>query len=87
MMIEYLETLLRAMRPAFTRRATFVWFVVVFAGFVARHDTYGVTSIVRALALEPEVIVLDEHPVTVKSDGASRPGALDQLSVPDGSLE
>jgi hypothetical protein len=53
MMIEYLETLLRAMRPAFTRRATFVWFVVVFAGFVARHDTYGVTSIVRALALEP----------------------------------
>lgn len=52
-MIEYLEILLRAMRPAFSRRATFLWFVVVFAGFVTRADSYGVTSIVRALWLAP----------------------------------
>lgn len=52
-MIRYLETLLGAMRPAFSRRASFMWFVVVFAGFVARNDDYGVTSIVRALALAP----------------------------------
>jgi hypothetical protein len=53
MMIEYLETLLLALRPAFSRRATFVWFVIAFAGFVARNDRYGVSSIVRALALAP----------------------------------
>lgn len=52
-MIIYLETFLQAMRPAFSRPATFGWFVVVFAGFVTRNDSYGVTSIVRALALAP----------------------------------
>lgn len=52
-MVEYLEGLLRAMGPAFSRRATFAWFVVVFAGFVTRTDSYGVTSIVRALWLAP----------------------------------
>lgn len=52
-MIKYLENLLRAMRPAFSRKATFVWFVLVFAGFVTRTDTYGVSSIIRALWLGP----------------------------------
>ena len=52
-MMEYLEALLRALRPAFTRQATFVWFVVAFAGVVTRHDVYGVSSIVRALSLAP----------------------------------
>ncbi len=52
-MAKYLEEILRAMRPAFSRPATFVWFVVVFAGFVSRTDSYGVSSIVRALWLAP----------------------------------
>ncbi len=52
-MIQYLQNLLKAMRPAFSRQATFAWFVVVFAGFVARNDTFGVSSIVRALYLAP----------------------------------
>lgn len=52
-MIEYLEDLLRFMRPAFSRKATFFWFVVAFAGFATRNDTYGVSSIVRALMLSP----------------------------------
>jgi hypothetical protein len=42
------------MRPAFTREATFSWFVCVFAGMILRTDDLGVTSIVRALALSPE---------------------------------
>ena len=46
-MIEYLQNLLEAMRPAFSRRAAFVWFVVAFAGFVARSDTFGVRSCAR----------------------------------------
>ena len=52
-MMPYLENLLRWLRPAFSRRATFVWFVLVFAGFLTRTDTFGVSSIVRALWLTP----------------------------------
>ena len=52
-MMSYLEAQLRALRPAFTRQATFVWFVVAFAGVVTRNDVYGVSSIVRALSLAP----------------------------------
>jgi len=52
-MMGYLEGLLRALRPAFTREATFVWFVVAFAGVVTRQEVYGVSSIVRALGLAP----------------------------------
>ena len=52
-MMGYLDGLLRALRPAFTRQATFAWFVVAFAGVVTRQDVYGVSSIVRALSLAP----------------------------------
>ena len=53
-MLEELKRFLTFMRPAFSRRATFGWFVVVFIGFILRSDTYGVSSIVRALSLAPE---------------------------------
>ncbi len=52
-MMGYLEGLLQALRLAFTREATFAWFVVAFAGAVTRQDVYGVSSIVRALSLAP----------------------------------
>jgi len=52
-MMGYLEVMLRALRPAFTRQATFAWFVVAFAGVVTRQDVYGVSSIIRALSLAP----------------------------------
>jgi len=52
-MFEYMENLLKAMRPAFSRQKTFKWFVIVFVGFVMRNDTFGVSSIVRALWLDP----------------------------------
>jgi len=52
-MMGYLESLLRALRPAFTREATFAWFVVAFAGVVTRQEVYGVSSFVRALGLAP----------------------------------
>ena len=50
-MRKYLETFRRAMRPAFSRQATYVGFVVVVVGFLLRTDTFGVRSIVRALSL------------------------------------
>jgi len=53
-MFKYLENFLRTMRPAFSRKATFVWFVIVFVGFLLRNDTFGVSSIVRALSLIPK---------------------------------
>ena len=52
-MMGYLEGLLRALRPAFTREATFAWFVVAFAGVVMRQEVYGVSSMIRALGLDP----------------------------------
>jgi hypothetical protein len=52
-MIKRLNDMLQALRPAFSREATFAWFVIAFAGFVARTDNYGVSSIIRALMLAP----------------------------------
>jgi hypothetical protein len=41
-----------ALRPAFARQQTFLWFVVCVAGMSVRSDNLGVSSIVRALALK-----------------------------------
>lgn len=53
-MLEELKRFLVFMKPAFSRRATYCWFVVVFTGFILRSDNFGVSSIVRALSLAPE---------------------------------
>jgi hypothetical protein len=53
-MVKELQRFLTFLRPAFSRQATYGWFVVVFVGFLLRDDTFGVSSIVRALALAPE---------------------------------
>jgi len=39
------------LRPAFSHRTTFLWFMVCVAGLSVRNDHLGVTSIVRALCL------------------------------------
>jgi hypothetical protein len=53
-MLEELKRFLIFMRPAFSRQATYCWFVMVFVGLILRTDTFGVSSIIRALALAPE---------------------------------
>jgi len=53
-MLEELKRFLMFMRIAFSRRATYCWFVVVFAGLILRTDNFGVSSIIRVLALAPE---------------------------------
>ncbi len=50
-MTKYLEEFMSNMKHAFSYNATFVWFVIVFAGLIMRNDSFGVTSIVRALLL------------------------------------
>lgn len=44
---------IRLLRPAFSRLRTFLWFATAVAGMTVRTELLGVTSIVRALALEP----------------------------------
>lgn len=44
---------IRSLRPAFTRLQTFLWFATAVAGFTVRTEQLGVTSIVRALNLDP----------------------------------
>jgi len=53
-MFNQLQQILTNMTPAFSRKATYHWFVIVFIGFVVQADTLGVTSIIRALSLAPE---------------------------------
>jgi DDE superfamily endonuclease len=44
---------IRQLRPAFTRLQAFLWFVTAVAGLAVRTEHLGVTSIVRALNLDP----------------------------------
>jgi hypothetical protein len=53
-MFKELKQFLAFMKPAFSRQATYGWFVIVFVGFLVRTDRLGVSSIVRALMLAPE---------------------------------
>jgi len=53
-MFEELKRFLEFMKPAFSRRTTYCWFVLVFVGFILRTDNFGVSSIIRALTLAPE---------------------------------
>ena len=39
------------LRGAFSRQTTFLWCMVICAGFTARHDLAGVSSIMRALGI------------------------------------
>ena len=64
-----MENFLRAMRPAFSWQATFVWFVIVFVGFLLRSDTFGVSSIVRALSLMLESYTCLVHFFHSTADG------------------
>ena len=80
-MKEYLEKMIAAMRPAFSREAAFIWFAVAFAGFIARTDNYGVSSIIRALwlimhkavhTIDQRIVFNGDHTKVVK-DGRKMP--------------
>ena len=48
-----LSEILKGMQPAFSRKSTYLWFVIVFLGFMSRTDNFGVSSIIRAFSLAP----------------------------------
>ena len=60
-MVTYLEEMFLFLQPAFSRRATYVWFVVAWIGIATRTDAYGVSSVVRALSLAPASYLLLLH--------------------------
>jgi hypothetical protein len=62
------------LRPAFSRRRSFLWFTTAVAGLTVRTELLGVTSIVRALKLSPRLYnsLLDSfHSSAVKLDRLS----------------
>jgi hypothetical protein len=65
---------LQLVRPAFTRLRTFLWFATAVAGFTVRTELLGVTSIVRALKLQPkcyEQVIRNLHSSAVRLDKLS----------------
>src|ERR1700719_3725954 len=59
------------LRPAFSRLRTFMWFATIVAGITVRVDTLGITSMVRALNLRPELyhrLLAHFHSTGVKLD-------------------
>ena len=62
------------LRPAFSRLRSFMWFATAVAGLTVRTELLGVTSIVRALKLQPHFYnkLLDNfHSSAVKLDWLS----------------
>src|SRR5438477_9440283 len=46
---------IQLLQPAFTRVSSFMWFATIVAGLTVRVELLGVTSIVRALNLRPNL--------------------------------
>ena len=64
-------SLVRLLRPAFSRERTFLWFAAALAATTIRGDQAGVTSFVRALAFSPELygqLLATFHSPAIKVD-------------------
>ena len=64
-------SLVRLLRPAFSRERTFLWFAAALAAATIRGDQAGVTSFVRALALVPDLygqLLATFHSPAIKID-------------------
>ncbi len=48
-------SILNTFSGQFSRRAAFVWFVVVIFGFLLRFDHHGVSSFIRWLGIAPSL--------------------------------
>ncbi len=52
-MLEFVDNVVMQFKGCFSRKATFHWFVVVVIGGLLRMDSFGVTSVIRDLNLNP----------------------------------
>jgi len=73
---ESCEAILAGLRGAFTRQRTFEWFSTFVVGTICRPDDLGVSSVVRALGLEPQAYG--------SLNGLFRSGAWSSGSLTDG---
>src|ERR1700751_1303409 len=65
---------IQPLRPAFSYRATFMWFATIVVGMMVRPELRGVTSIVRALNLRPNLydrLLQNLHSSAIKLDQLS----------------
>lgn len=54
-MWNFINEILAAFKPCFSRRASWCWFCTIIIGLMLRSDTLGITSIIRDLSLTPKV--------------------------------
>ena len=52
-MLNFIDDSLSTFQNIFSRKAAYHWFVVIVLGLMTRLDSLGVTSIIRALSLDP----------------------------------
>jgi hypothetical protein len=52
-MLKFIDEVLSAFRPCFSRKAAYEWFVVIVVGLMIRADHLGLTAIIRSLSLHP----------------------------------
>ena len=55
---EYINDILFEFQPCFSRGRTFAWFVIAIIGFMLRSDHLGVSSIIRELSLNSDLLYL-----------------------------
>ena len=60
-MLKFISEILLSFYSCFTRSAAFDWFVVIIVGFMVRSDSLGITSIIRDLALNPNLYPCLDH--------------------------
>jgi DDE superfamily endonuclease len=77
------------LRPAFSRQRSFLWFATIVAGLAVRTEMAGVTSIIRALNLQPRLyneLLRKFHSSAIKLDQLSALWAKAVLRLFPGSL-
>jgi len=60
-MLKFTSEILLSFYSCFKRSAAFDWFVVIVAGFMVRSGFPGITSIIWALVLDPNLYPCLEH--------------------------
>lgn len=60
-MLKFISEILLSFSSCFSRKAAFEWFSVIVVGFMVRSDLLGITSVIRDLALNPQLYSSLEH--------------------------
>ena len=53
-MVNIIQSIILELRPCFSRKAAFHWFIIIILAFIIRCDHEGVTSFIRWLFINPD---------------------------------